>query len=574
MLAATNTRAQDLTDKGYYRVADSQAYSTGAGVTTCNEPFCTHYTTNGGIVDTSDYAVGQEVYVNAPNLPSGSTVSFTLVQPNGTTDPFSGKYTWNWNSGNTAGCWTWNYGGQQCSSNSATYLWAFAGPLSCQFPVGPGWTFETYFNGTLEISHTYVFEHNPNGPLGITSPLVGPDSPLFALIDLAADQNPYTATDSTCPGSPNPNTSSPNLTSACLSAKAATTNQIIWTANLKYATSGGLGPINDPHGPFPTNSGEMHSEVYKNEGGQVLATATTTLSDGGTVTDCTTFYIEGPAGGILNRLLTDQLVNSTTQSYQRSTSYPSGGTPALMAQVAVKESTYRQFTSPVDTPANADLWRLQSDFGITAKWPDESPGGGKYIALMQVMTDANQTSDPNAWNWITNANDGVNLFSGTPPSEFNDTENKIQHATDYENEMIQEYIPGPPPPKAAPAFGLGAREYGTATLRRVRQGSDDAVLRARVLVGALLLHPINQLLGLCGRDVVMVSEFVGEPLWSELCGQCQVTNNTAIAGRMESDYENGGLFNDTDVFPLDTALSRLQRKGVLQPSERRCLARR
>jgi len=241
MLAAINTRAQDLTDKGYYRVADSQAYSTGAGVTTCNEPFCTHYTTNGGIVDTSDYAVGQEVYVNAPNLPSGSTVSFTLVQPNGTTDPFSGKYTWNWNSGNTAGCWTWNYGGQQCSSNSATYLWAFAGPLSCQFPVGPGWTFETYFNGTLEISHTYVFEHNPNGPLGITSPLVGPDSPLFALIDLAADQNPYTATDSTCPGSPNPNTSSPNLTSACLSAKAATTNQIIWTANLKYATRGGLG---------------------------------------------------------------------------------------------------------------------------------------------------------------------------------------------------------------------------------------------------------------------------------------------------------------------------------------------
>ncbi len=165
-------------------------------------------------------------------------------------------------------------------------------------------------------------------------------------------------------------------------------------------------------------------------------------------------------------------------------------------------------------------------------------------------------------------------FQRRPPSEINDTANKIQHATDYENEMIQEYIPGPPPPKAAPAFGLGAREYGTATLRRVRQGSDDAVLRARVLVGALLLHPINQLLGLCGRDVVMVSEFVGEPLWSELCGQCQVTNNTAIAGRMESDYENGGLFNDTDVFPLDTALSRLQRKGVLQPSERRCLARR
>ncbi len=97
MVAATNARAQDLTDKGYYRVADSQALSTA--LTTCNEPFCTHYTTDGGIVDTSDYAVGQEVYVNASNLPSGSTVGFTVVTPNGTQDKFSGTWTWNWNSG-------------------------------------------------------------------------------------------------------------------------------------------------------------------------------------------------------------------------------------------------------------------------------------------------------------------------------------------------------------------------------------------------------------------------------------------------------------------------------------------
>jgi len=268
----------------------------------------------------------------------------------------------------TAGCWTWNYGGQQCSSNSATYLWAFAGPLSCQFPVGPGWTFETYFDGTREISHTYDFEHNPNGPLGITSPLVGPDSPLPALIDLAADQNPYTATDSTCPGSPNPNTSSPNLTSACLSAKAATTNQIIWTANLKYATSGGLGPINDPHGPFMTASGATQSVVYQNEGGQVQVTATTTLSDGGTVTDCTTYYVEGPAGGIDKSTITSQL----DSLYQASPSYPKDGTATsnLMTGVAYRESTYTQFRTPAE--CNFDLWSLDANFGILAKWPYES----------------------------------------------------------------------------------------------------------------------------------------------------------------------------------------------------------
>lgn len=199
-----------------------------------------------------------------------------------------------------------------------------------------------------------------------------------------------------------------------------------------------------------TASGATQSVVYQNEGGQVQVKATTTLSDGGTVTDCTTFYIEGPADGVPNKSETDQLVNSS-QSYPSSSSYPSGGTPGLMAQVADVESTYRQFTSPVDTPANADLWRLQADFGITAKWPDESPGGGAYIGLMQVMTDPNQitapagsTPDPNAWNWITNASDGVKLFSGTPPAEFQDAENKIQHATDYENEMIQEYLSTPP----------------------------------------------------------------------------------------------------------------------------------
>lgn len=102
VLAATSARAQTLTDEGYYRVADSQAYSTVPS--TCNEPFCTKYTADGGTVDTSDYAVGQEAYVSVSNLPSGSTVSTTVVAPDGTTTVGSGTWTWNWNSGNTSGC--------------------------------------------------------------------------------------------------------------------------------------------------------------------------------------------------------------------------------------------------------------------------------------------------------------------------------------------------------------------------------------------------------------------------------------------------------------------------------------
>ena len=92
------------------------------------------------------------------------------------------------------------------------YLGLFAAQLSCQFPIG-SWTIKTYFDDLLAFSHSWKFAHNPYGnvTLGISSPLVAVDSPLPALIDLAADHN-YTATDAACPGSPNPNTTSPNLT--------------------------------------------------------------------------------------------------------------------------------------------------------------------------------------------------------------------------------------------------------------------------------------------------------------------------------------------------------------------------
>ncbi|MGH7933679.1 MAG: hypothetical protein ACREQN_11020, partial [Candidatus Binataceae bacterium] len=103
----------------------------------------------------------------------------------------------------------------------------------------------------------------------------------------------------------------------------------------------------------------------------------------------------------------------------------------------------------MDNPPNSDLYNLDATYGIVAKWPNENvqtsqTPRGEYIGLMQAMTDTDQQNDPNAWNWMTNATDGMNLFSGTPPAEYQDSKNKIQHATDYENQMRAAYTPCPP----------------------------------------------------------------------------------------------------------------------------------
>ena len=134
--------------------------------------------------------------------------------------------------------------------------------------------------------------------LGITSPVQN------QLVDLAADQN-YAATDAACASPPS---TSDFGTEACFSPKTNTGNAISWTVNLQYATSGGLGPITDNRPTFSTQSGTTHNLQYSNEGGQVQVTASTTASDGSTVKDCVTFYVEGPSGGIPNTAITNQLV--------------------------------------------------------------------------------------------------------------------------------------------------------------------------------------------------------------------------------------------------------------------------
>ena len=130
-------------------------------------------------------------------------------------------------------------------------------------------------------------------------------------------------------------------------------------------------------------------------------------------------------GGIPNASVTSEL----DALYKASPSYPTDGTatPNLMTGVAKRESSYTHFRRPDE--GNANLYN-----GVDGKWPFENAGGGMYIGLMMIQTASDQTlppnADPNAWNWVTNATDAVNLFSGTPYP------NEIQLATTFEGYII------------------------------------------------------------------------------------------------------------------------------------------
>ncbi len=326
----------------------------------------------------------------------------------------------------STGYWNWSDGEQWGDQGDTPIFFLVGTPVNCQ--TAGGWSLQTLESGSLLLSYNFSLSHD-SPLLGITSPS---DNQLFDL-----DQQNYTAT------GPVP-----------FVALTNTGNFINWAANLQYATSGGYGSMTDGPRNFQTATAEEHDETYQSEGGQVEATASTTASDGSTIQDCVTFYIDGPQSGIPDATITAQL-ESSSQSYPRSKSYPSDGTgtQALMAQVAATESSYAQFQTPALCNGHPDLWSLDADAGILAKWPEEpytddqsgtciGTDGGSHIGLMQVVTDSDQSSDPNAWNRITNAADGVGLFSGTPPAEYGTKSNKMQTAANYEKEIMSSYPHG------------------------------------------------------------------------------------------------------------------------------------
>lgn len=253
--------------------------------------------------------------------------------------------------------------------------------------------------------------------LGITSPVPPLNQPVL-LYQLT--QNNNTATQA-----------------VTFSAATNTGNPINWTVSLHYQSSGGYpNPATDPS-PLNFIGTSYTYPSYQSIGGQVVAMAQVTdPADGSVVSDCSTFYVEGPEGGILNGTITQRL----DQLYPASSSYnqylnDGTGTPNLMTGVAMKESSYEQFRTPAESfnPPEPDLFNLKNNFQVSAKWPVESPpatcpdgsfGPGCYIGLLQVPT-----TDPDAWDWTTNTQDGVNLFSGG-------NSDKVQAAVAYEGEII------------------------------------------------------------------------------------------------------------------------------------------
>lgn len=227
---------------------------------------------------------------------------------------------------------------------------------SAEFQELGSWSLSFYDGNTLLYTNLFSVSHNSNGLLGITSPTFN------QLVDLDDQSQNYTATPP-----------------VAFQAGTSTGNIMSWSGTLNYETSGGYGITLGVLPSFASVNNETQYQTYQSVGGQVQTEASVTASDSSSVNDCVTFYIEGPAGGVPDANITSQLVSSAqsypSSAYYPNTYYPQDGTatPDLMAQVAMAESSYRQFTSHQDQPPNADLWNLDATYGVVAKWPDESP---------------------------------------------------------------------------------------------------------------------------------------------------------------------------------------------------------
>lgn len=161
-----------------------------------------------------------------------------------------------------------------------------------------------------------------------------------------------------------------------------------------------------------------------------------------------TFYVEGPettdanttdgindggltgGTGIPGLTITGRLDQLYPASYGYQKILLNEGTPTenLMTGVAMHESSYRQFVTPIEGDPDPDLFNLWLDYKIPAKWPDENVKTsevprGKYIGLMQV---GDPFTDADAWDWTVNTQDAVNKFSGDSKSS------DVQEAVNYE----------------------------------------------------------------------------------------------------------------------------------------------
>lgn len=183
-----------------------------------------------------------------------------------------------------------------------------------------------------------------------------------------------------------------------------------WNVALTYRTSGGKCAGCDVTRTFQSAPDMDHSETYTSMGGQATVNASAVIQ-GETMTATPVVHtITGVA--IPDAEITNRLV-----SLYRG---PSSG---LMAGLAMKESSYMQFTEVYLAGPNRGQPVIL--YGRNDKWPNESYDGGSHIGLMMIDM-AREPIKERAWNWLNNTDYGVKFFSGEKRSMALNWEKKIK----------------------------------------------------------------------------------------------------------------------------------------------------
>ncbi|HVA83462.1 MAG TPA: hypothetical protein VNF28_01035 [Candidatus Binataceae bacterium] len=186
---------------------------------------------------------------------------------------------------------------------------------------------------------------------------------------------------------------------------------VTWKTVLHYQTSGSVpNPAATAINSFSTVGKGTTQQTYTSEGGHLSVKATV-----GSFTDSIPVYIVGPPGPSPDIPYSD--ITSQLTTLYSSVTIPndpafSPATPGLMSQVVQLESSLLQFS------------RKQL-YGVGAFWPRESAQvvgkygnivsqTGSHIGLTQVPV-----SMPDAWDWLHNTQDGVNLFQSKLSIAYN-----------------------------------------------------------------------------------------------------------------------------------------------------------
>jgi hypothetical protein len=214
---------------------------------------------------------------------------------------------------------------------------------------------------------------------------------------------------------------------------------IIWSGQLFYMTSGGalnkapsipIATFTAIAAPYTIGFGTPGSQPTPSPiGGGKLNLTSSYVPPGGvpsplpspSVPNTMTSYVVGipssePSPGIPYESITSELTNLYTGLSIPNTDpnfvISGSTTAALLTQIAMQESgAYQQFENPPFENAKQVGNPAYYPYGIIDSWPQESlvtpqsPVRGSHIGLMQV-----KVTQQDAWNWIQNANDGLNVF--------------------------------------------------------------------------------------------------------------------------------------------------------------------